>query len=204
MKLNYFDLGLHKRANEIDIFLELCRKNNYSYKIYGFEAHLEYCKSLEKKYRHDKNITIINRAISNKNGIEKLYINEIYDGHGNSIFLTKSNIIKDKFITVKSILFSEWINENIPNFKNENNILKFNIEGAEWHLMNDLNDSGLLKYFKIYLGSHLDMKKVSELHDYVKDYENILKTNNIKVEKFVGSKNSNNCDLVSLIKEKFN
>jgi len=203
IKINYFDLGLYKNAGEIDLFLEICKNNNFGYSIYGFEAHPGYCKILESKYTNDKNIQIINKAISNKKGTERLYLNDSYDGEGNSIFKTKNNIIVDKYIDVDSIVFSEWLLENVPSFINQNNILRFNIEGAEWYLMNDLNDNNMLSYFKIYLGSKPDMKKVSELHNNIKDYEKILKDNNITVEKFVSSKKSLNCDLVSLIKKIF-
>lgn len=203
IKINYFDLGLHKDAKEIDLFLSICEQHNFKYNIYGFEAHPEYCKILEIKYKDDKNIQIINKAISNKNGNEKLYLNTTFGGEGNSIFKTKNNVIKDKFIVVESILFSEWIEANIPNFKNENNILRFNIEGAEWYLMNDLNKNGMLKFFKIFLGSHLDMNKVSELKEKIKEYEDILNQNNIKVESFVNHKNIKNCNLALLINQRF-
>lgn len=36
MKINYFDLGLHKEATEIDMFINICKKNQLEYRIYGF------------------------------------------------------------------------------------------------------------------------------------------------------------------------
>jgi hypothetical protein len=62
MKINYFDLGLHKNADEIDMFRQLCIEQGIEYNIYGFEAHPEYCKNLIVKYTNDKNVTIINKG----------------------------------------------------------------------------------------------------------------------------------------------
>jgi FkbM family methyltransferase len=203
MKLNYFDLGLHKDAVEIDMFIDICKKNKFEYNIYGFEAHPEYCNKLYKKYENDKNVKIINKAISNNNGLIKLYISEKNNGEGNSIFKTKINVNANNFITIESIKFSDWIKENIVDFKENNNILRFNIEGAEWHLINDLNDNNLLKYFKIILGSKSDIRKVGELVKYIEEYDMILKNNNICVNRFTKVNPKNNCDLLSIIKKTF-
>lgn len=200
-EINYFDLGLHKDAKEIDMFVDICKKNKIKYNVWGFEAHPKYCDFLEKKYENDINIKIINKAISNENGILNLYISESNDGEGNSIFKTKKNVNKENFISVDCILFSDWILKNIPNFKNENNILRFNIEGAEWHLMNDLNDNNMLNFFKLFLGSNTDIPKVSEINKYLPNYLSILKKNNITIHRFVKDNPKNNCNLENLIKK---
>lgn len=203
MKINYFDLGLHKDAAEIDMFINICKKNQLEYNIYGFEAHPEYCLDLVKKYSENKKINIINKAISNTNGFTDLYISEGNKGEGNSIFKTKRNVNPNNFVKVETILFSDWLNKNVPNFEKENNILRFNIEGAEWYLINDLNNTGLLKNFKIILGSNSDLFKVNELKNNIKAYEAILKNNNITIKKFTKLHQKTNCKLGSLIKKTF-
>ncbi len=201
-KINYFDLGLHKEAEEIDMFLEICKKNNYDYCVYGFEAHPDYCKNLVKKYKNDNNIQIINAAIYNKNTKTKLYISETSDGAGNSLFKSKNNINIDNYVLVNAILFSDWIKNNVKNYKKFLNILRFNIEGSEWYLINDLDKTNTLKYFKIILGTN-DMSKVSTLHNKINKYNETLKRNNINTYRFCGNKPEKNCDLTKLISKNF-
>lgn len=203
IKLNYFDLGLHKDAAEVDMFIDICNKNGFTYSVYGFEAHPKYCENLVLKYKNNKNVEIVNKAVSNNNEKVKLYISEKNDGEGNSIFKTKINVDVNNFVEVDAIKFSNWIEENVPDFKNSNNILRFNIEGAEWYLINDLNNKNLLKYFKVVLGSKPDIRKVKELVKYLEEYELILKKNNISVKRFTKVNSKNNCDLLSIIKKTF-
>lgn len=203
VKLNYFDLGLYKDAAEVDMFISICKKNGFKYNVYGFEAHPNYCVDLINKYIDNNNVKIFNKAISNINGRIKLYISKSNDGEGNSIFKTKNNVCINDFIEVDTIKFSDWIEKNVKNFKYCNNILRFNIEGAEWYLINDLNDNDLLKYFKVILGSKPDMIKVRELSGNIKKYESILKKNNIVVRRFTKVNPQYNCNLLSLINELF-
>lgn len=203
MILNYFDLGLHKDAAEIDMFIKVCDENNIQYSVWGFEAHPNYCASLVEKYKNNKNVTIINKAIFDKNCILKLYLAPSNDGEGNSIFKTKNNVNVEKFIEVEGVLFSEWILNNVSNLETSNNILRYNIEGAEWYLMNDLKNKNLLKYFKIILGSTPDMIKISELKDFIPEYDKLLDMNDIKVHKFTKCQPKTNCNLINLINKKF-
>jgi FkbM family methyltransferase len=203
MKINYFDLGLHKDAAEVDMFISVCDKNGFDYTVYGFEAHPDYCADLVDKYADNEKVNIFNKAISNKNGTTELYIAEKNEGEGNSIFRTKNNVNPENFIKVDSILFSDWLRKNVPDFETENNILRFNIEGAEWYLVNDLNDNKMLKSFKIVVGSKTDIPKVKELSKNINDYEKILSQNNIIIQKFTKNKPHTNCDLGSLIKKTF-
>ncbi len=198
MELNYFDLGLHKEAKEIDMFVKLCNENNIKYNIYGVEAHPQYCLDLKEKHKENINIKIINKAINDKNQQIKLYINYSFDGEGNSIFSTKHNVTKE-YVWVEGIKFSDLIQQIRPTFKRENNILRFNIEGAEWHLINDLDKSGLFKYFKVMLGTN-DLHKVGELKNKIDPYLNILTKNQIKIERYCGHKPKSNVDLLKLIK----
>lgn len=203
VKINYFDLGLHKNAPEIDLFLKLCNTHGFDYNIWGFEAHPEYCKVLSKKYSNNKQIKIINKAISNKEKKIKLYVADSNDGEGNSIFKTKNNVNPNNYIEVNGIIFSKWLKENVKDFKHGNNIIRFNIEGAEWYLMNDLIMNNINQYFKIFLGSKSDMIKVNELKGNINEYNELLKKHNINIHRFANVNPQLNCDLLSLIKNKF-
>jgi len=182
--LNYFDLGTFNGV-EVKLFVDMCKRLNITnYKIYCFEANKEMYDGLKKTFT-DTRVVILNKAIADGNKVVNLYLDG-KRGKGNSIFSTKSNVNENNFKEVDGILFSDWISKNVVNFKYSFNIVRFNIEGAEWFLMNDIVKQNIVKYINIFAGSHIgpDMPRVGELKDKVKDYEKLLKDNNIKIEIF--------------------
>ncbi len=97
---------------------------------------------------------------------------------------TKNNVSKDTFETVETILFSDWLREKVPDFAESFNILRFNIEGAEWHLINDLAKNDMIKNIDIFCGHGDDVKKIGEYKDKVDEYYETLKRHNIKIALF--------------------
>jgi len=80
--------------------------------------------------------------------------------------------------------------------------LKVNIEGAEWHLFNDMVDNDILQHFPVILGSGHDVDKVSELDS--DKYWKLIKDNNINIHRFtVGYHPEKNADILRLIKKEF-
>ena len=148
--------------------------------------------------------TIIHKAISNTQDKIKLYYTDREkqpEGAGNSIFRTKNNVT-DKYEEVQGVIFSKWLKENVPNYDKHFNILKVNIEGAEWHLFNDMVDNDILQHFPVILGSGHDVDKVSELDS--DKYWKLIKDNNINIHRFtVGYHPEKNADILRLIKKEF-
>jgi FkbM family methyltransferase len=181
--LYYFDLGLFD-GREIDMFLsDIKDLGDLDYEVHGFEAHPDYADVIADRFADNPKVHIHNRAIGEKTETVKLYMERT--GHGNSIYPTKNNIDINNFVETKAISFAEWIEDNIMDFKESYNILRFNIEGAEFALFKQLKKKGLLKYFNIVLGSHeQDMLKVDELKDYHDEYLQLLIDNNIKVKPY--------------------
>lgn len=177
--LYYFDLGLFD-GKEIDMFLSDIDGLGIDYEVHGFEAHPEYASRISERFRSNSNINIYNRAIGESEEAVKLYIERT--GHGNSIYPTKNNIDINNYVEAKSISFANWIEENISDFKESENILRFNIEGAEYPLFTHLVERDLLKHFDIILGSpEQDMLKVEELKDKHSEYRQLLADNNVRV-----------------------
>ena len=197
--INYYDLVLYQ-GREIKMFIDICNFNNWDYRIYGFEAHPEFSKKIKNLYSANKKVEIFNKAISNEYKLERLYLAPLNAGEGNSIFSTKNNV-DESFIEVEGISFSGFLNSQ-TNFKNNFNILRFNIEGAEWHLMQDLINNQLNQYFQIYCGSTSDMPKVHELKQHIPTYNNLLLNNNIHTYRFTFWKPELNDNLEELIKNK--
>jgi FkbM family methyltransferase len=198
--VNYFDFGLWKGTEilwmETIVFPALGINN---YHIYGFEACKAYADRLKTVYANHDKISIINKAITDESRKVKLYYAENKVGH--SIFSTKRNVSKN-FEEVDGIIFSNWLKKNVPDYQNNFNILKVNIEGAEWHLFNDLINNDIDQYIDIYCGQGHDVEKVEELRDKVQDYYKLLKDNKINLYRFTEYLPYKNDDMLSIIKEK--
>ena len=205
-RVNYFDLGLHTGL-ELNYILTLiltplANKKLIDFQVYGFEASEKFALRLKEQYHPhpELNTTIVHKAISNTEDKVKLYRvnlkiqpNEV----GNSIFRTKNNVTDD-YEEVEGIIFSKWLKENVPSYKDDINIMKVNIEGAEWHLFNDMVDNNILQYFPVILGAGHDVDKVSELDS--DKYWKLIKDNNIKIHRFVADwKPERNADIFKLI-----
>ena len=181
-KLYFFDLGLFD-GKEIDMFLSDIKDLGVDYEVHGFEAHPIYADRIADRFSDNPNVHIHNRAISDKYETVKLYIERT--GHGNSIYPTKVNIDINNYVETKAISFAEWIEDNILDFKESHNILRFNIEGAELPLFKQLVEKNMAKHFDVFLGSiHHDIPKVEELKPYYNYYINLLAENNIKVKPY--------------------
>ena len=103
---------------------------------------------------------------------------------------------------VKGVLLSKWIKKNISDFENSFNIMKVNIEGAEWHLFNDLVENDMIKHFDVICGDGSDIKKVPELKEKSSDYYKLLKENNITIHRFSDWKSEENVDIADIILRK--
>lgn len=174
MKVNFFDLGSYDGMESkimLDIFNELGINN---YNIYVFEPSLKSFENVKENLKNKLNVNLYNLGISNENSVGKLYHSFVGNEVGHSIFSTKNNVKIDEYEEIKLVKFSDWCKKNLINFENAYNIIKFNIEGAEWHLINDLIDNNLIDKFNLYCGDGSDIYKISELKDNQHEYENKL------------------------------
>ena len=121
-----FDVGGYKGQGASDIF------SMYLPTIYIFEPHTEYAKELEKRFKKNNKIKVFNFGLSNKNCDDYLYFND----DGSTLFL--KNKQKER---VKLESLSIFIKKN--NIK-KIDLLKLNIEGGEYDVLDDLIKSGLL------------------------------------------------------------
>lgn len=202
MKIRYFDFGLH-RAQELFHMQKFLPSISNDIEYYGFEAcktHADFC----NKYKN-KNTKILQLAISNThNDVIKLYHSSNLVGH--SIHSTKSNVDKTNFEYVNTIKFSKWLKENNIDLKDSFNIIKINIEGAEWEFFNDIVNSDLNKYVDIFCGQGHDVEKIKNFVDdgIVEKYYKLLKDNDINILRWcVTWKIEKNVDLPEIIKKKY-
>jgi FkbM family methyltransferase len=202
MKINYFDLGLYK-AVELGWMVNsiLPSLGMYDYKVYGFEASEEYARNIASKFRHNDKVLINNLAISGEETTLRLYHSKNLLGH--SIYSSKNNVQQDVYEEAESTRFSEWIKKNNVDLQNSFNIMKVNIEGAEWPLFQDLVANDLVKHFDIFCGAGHDVEKIGEFESIVDDYYKLLKDNNIEIHRFTEWQPHLNKDISRMIFEKY-
>ena len=197
MKFVYYDLGLYRGVElswMVDIILPSLGIKNYH--AYGLEACKAYADKLKNKYKNNDRVTIIHGAIASKNERKKLYYAPNALGH--SIYSTKKNVT-EQYEEVDGIVFSDWLRKNTPNFEKNFNVIKVNIEGAEWDLFNDLVSNKLNEHIKIFCGAGHDVEKVGELKNQIGEYYDLLSDNNIELHRFTEWKSHLNADIEKLI-----
>lgn len=108
-------------------------------KVYAFEPVEEDFKKLKENILLNKlsNIIPINKAVSNKNGLEKIFVSRENNG-GHSFFKELMGEEKNAdSIMVDTISFKDFfIKENIKNI----DLLKIDCEGAEYQILYSLKD----------------------------------------------------------------
>ena len=102
------------------------------YKIYAFEPNPNMQKPLLDIESQYNNITYISKAVWTKNKAIKFAVDKSGDPLGSTAMKSKTNIW-DKFpkITVEAIDFSAWLKQ----FENDEVIIKMDIEGAEFPVL---------------------------------------------------------------------
>lgn len=173
--INYFDIGLHKEASELRWVLDtVLQQQDCSFTAYGFEANPDSYEQARQCVPQANNIRLYNYAIINEqppSGTIKLYISK--KGLSDSIY-------RDNFgehIEVPAIKFSDFIQKENIDLVNSINVLRMNIEGAEYDVIQDLINSKLLQYFDRLYGMWDDVSKT----DHSKDlhFRMIMKKHNI-------------------------
>jgi len=205
-KIRYFDLGAHK-GEEITFMLGTLPgiPGVDSVEVIGVEANPELFRVLSSTFQNDPRVKLFNFAIAAKNG--KL---ALFPGRGStlssSIYDDKNNVVKESPILVPASPFSDWAKQNIPGFPVKNpdeiNIVKLNIEGAEWDFIQNLNEHGIFWWFDLYLGDtskegdfSTDMRKIESLVPYVDLMREIVKGSGIKTLRFSCAIRDKTCTL---------
>lgn len=135
-----FDLGGYQGEWTSEIF---ARFQPY---IYIFEPAAEYVQALKNKYRHNQKIKVFPYGLSNSTKDETIFL----DNNSSSLFVKN-----DKPQNIKLIASDIFIREN--NIK-KIDLMKINIEGGEYDLLENLINKG-------------DIKKIVDIqiqfHDFV-------------------------------------
>lgn len=180
--VTYVDIGLHRNADEIDMMLNVCKQLQCKLVVHGIEAHPGYISKLREKYANFPNVHIHCYAIADKPGAAKLYLSPGSDYHGNSIFRDKNNVTDNYVETIQTTL-SELI-DNGTIKPTEINVLRCNMEGAEYLMYKDLIRNQLHHLFQLHCGAPSDMHKVAGLKHLQSTYLATLEAHGISTFPF--------------------
>jgi len=205
--INYFDLGANE-GKTIELMLRIFKDLNIKeYHIWAFEPMGKLYDILQDKFMQDERIHVFKFAISETGGMTKLY--HCHNNVGHSIFATKNNIDINDYEMVLALTFPNFLFTFIPSFKEDANILKVNIEGAEWYLFHDLVKYDLLRYFPMICGhcnakKHpVDIEKIGIFQNNLTYWNQFMDENGIIVRRFTDHNIEKNIDMKTFILEEF-
>lgn len=205
--LNYFDLGMHE-GQEIALFLEAIKDLSFlrSVNVYGIEASPQTFAKAVSKFHDEGRVRFhfFNFAVGSSEGVADLYLHPSSLGH--SLYADKRGVTEAK-IKVLTMRFSVFLKQ-IEGLPGAVNILKANIEGAEWDLLQDLAEHKLLSLFNLYLssseGQFSDIGKIPSLVNQNSPVRSrqILDAHHVQVRRFCFKQsNQANVDLAKAIRE---
>jgi FkbM family methyltransferase len=157
----FIDLGAYN-GDTLEQAIELFSDFDY---FYAFEPFADSFGEMEKKFSGNGKVRLVNKAASNVDGKEKLFL-KAKGNEGHSLCSKKSNVTS-KSIEIESIDFSKYLEENFS--EDDTIVLKVNIEGAEYKMFDKMISDGTIKYVdKIFCEWHnFKVSGVKDLHDKV-------------------------------------
>ena len=128
-------------------------------KLYAFEPHKKNYEELVRKYGDNKKINLYNHAVSNFDGLARLYkkckhhpTGDNIGNAGSSLKSDKSNVDTNAFDLVEVVRLQDFIVANeITNI----DLLKIDSEGSEYDILEDILESKMYNHIqKIYFEDH--------------------------------------------------
>ncbi|CRF35249.1 methyltransferase [Brachyspira suanatina] len=144
---------------------------------YSFEPNTSLYNHLSKRYKDSKYIHIYNNAVSNKN--EKVKFFTSGDNYVNDQAFTMSYEMTDNYIEVDSIKFSDFIKNDILTKHDFIYLIKIDIEGEEFNVLEDLiNENIYKKVGYIFVETHERFFENGE--ERLNKIKKLIEYNNIK------------------------
>lgn len=140
-KLRFIDCGANI-GQSIDWFINNFG-DDYSIQIDSFEANPELIGILNQKVNFiDENINTHHVAVSTNTESKKFYLQTWGARTGSSLIKGKESTDENSFIETDTINLNEWLQNNCD-FENEYVILKLDIEGTEYEIVESLLETGM-------------------------------------------------------------
>ena len=156
--INYFDLGTYIGAAELKwVANRVLSKLRNPYRIFAFEANPKSFNLAKNKISQINNLEFYNVALVNEipeSRFVKLYSN---DCPGDSIYRKQAS-----YVEVEAKKLSDVIREQDARLEESINIIRMNIEGSEYDVIEDLINADLIKYFDGFYGMWDDVFKLDK------------------------------------------
>lgn len=121
----------------------------------SFEPIPGLAKQLEEIHKDNPTISIQNSAVWINNEVKKFHLSEEYTD-GSSLLNSLNNLRDDHYLSIPCFDLSSWIKETFTN--DDYLILKLDIEGAEYEVLNKMIEDNTIKMVKEFWGEWHDMK----------------------------------------------
>ena len=151
----FIDIGGHIGETVRRFFREV--KDADEYDIHSFEPDYPTFKTLDENTRLMKNVNLVNACVGTEDGMVDFFVGKHNNNEGGTTILGKKTggVNYKKPTKVECIDLARWLKENIG--EDDFVILKINIEGGEYKLMQMLLDkdlTGLIDRCHIQLHAH--------------------------------------------------
>jgi len=170
----YFDFGTNREGEELALMVDtILPKLCSHFEAYGFEANQVSYEQVRKKFARKENVRLFHKALCYKlpiSGKVKLFHNE--GGFEDSLYRLSTS-----YEEVEAVRFSDWLRKHNIILKDKICLLRMNIEGAEYDVIQDLVESGFEKHINGYYGMWDDLSKIDMQCD--KKFRTLLSRNHI-------------------------
>lgn len=163
MRNIFLDCGANI-GNSVDMFLDKYPKAN-QYEIFSFEANPK-----QKKFFENKKTNFFNKAVWVKDGTLRFYLGKSEKSESSSVYKhKKTGRLSLTPTIVPCIDFSKWIMDTFS--KDDNIILKLDIEGAEYDVLKKMFKDKSIDYIKkLYVDWHWNkVDYPQEQHNHLVD-----------------------------------
>jgi len=182
-KIRFIDCGANV-GQSIDWFVNNFENLDNEISIDSFEANSELISILQQKVAYiDENITIHEKGIEVEDSTMNFYLQDWGAKTGSSLIKGKTSTNSENYLEVETIDICKWITDNCD-FDNEHIILKLDIEGTEYKVVESLIENNLNEKITALLIEWTPVIKLKESKDfnYTEEDKNSLIT--LSEEKF--------------------
>lgn len=123
--------------------------------IISFEPVPGLAKQLQEIHKNDPLVYVQNSAVWINDDVKQFYLSEEYTD-GSSLLTSLNNLNKNHYIKIPCFDLSSWIKNTFT--PDDYLILKLDIEGAEYEVLNKLIEDGTINMINEFWGEWHDMK----------------------------------------------
>ncbi len=160
------DIAIDCGANIGDITEQFLKMGAF---VFAFEPNPHAFSVLQERFALNSQVKCINKGVYHKNDTMKLFLHEnTEDDHiglsvSSSLFIDKNNVNRDNFFEVAIIDIAEFITQ----LKAPVKVLKLDVEGAEYKILDKLIKTGVIKKIEhVFVEAH--EKKIPSIRSEAK------------------------------------